>query len=75
MHNAIVIALGKAKPKGGAVSDDSSGALPEESIELDEDENAAAKLAFDAKTPEEYGKALKALFCLFESKEHEEEEY
>lgn len=78
MANAIMIALGKAKrgshgddaehddddrdehDMSDPMADDDDGS----DIDVDEDEMAAGKAAFEAKTPEEYTKALKALIKL-----------
>lgn len=59
MPTGIMAALGKVKPKEAeedveALEDDA------EDIEIDGDEMAAAKAAYDATSPEEYAKALKA---------------
>ncbi len=74
MPNAIMIALGKAKKPPTDESDEEMS--EHDDISLDEDEKAAAKLAFDAKSPEEYGKALKAFvqLCSLNHEEYEEEE-
>lgn len=65
MGNAIMAAFGK-KPKRGMDEEPEIEMVDEEEsdIDLDEDEMAAGKAAFDAKTPEEYTKALKALIKL-----------
>lgn len=81
MANAIMVAIGKAKPKG--MRDEPSERDLEhrmvdeedeaEDIDVDEGEMAAAKAAYDAKSAEEYAKALKAFVQLCYTK-HEEEE-
>lgn len=75
-----MIALGKVKPKPGLAStmrdEESDPDMSEdEDIPLDEEELAAAKLAFTAKSAEEYGKALKAFVQLCsDTYPHDEEE-
>lgn len=74
-----MIALGKAKKPGLAAMDEPSEddvSMSDEDIDIDEDEMAAAKMAFDAKSPEEYAKALKAFVHLcYSQHESSEEEY
>lgn len=64
MHNAIMIALGKAKHPMGD-DEDTEGDSGDESgddISVNKLEMTAAKAAYNAKSEEEYAKALKAFF-------------
>lgn len=83
MPNAIMIALGKVKPKkdkedkglASAMEDEEEDKESSHDIEVDEHEMEAAKEAFNASTPEEYAKALKAFVQLCYSNHEEDEEY
>lgn len=74
MPNAIMIALGKAHPKSDEPSEADLSHHDDEDIEVDGDEMAAAKAAYEAKDAEEYCKALKAFFHLCMMKHEGDEE-
>lgn len=62
MANAIMIALGKAKPKGMGMGGEHADAASEheEDISVADDELEAAKMMREAKSDEDFAKALKA---------------
>lgn len=64
MPNAIMIALGKAKkpPTGDDEDADMESEESGDDISVGKLEMAAAKAAYNAKSEEEYAKALKAFF-------------
>ena len=66
--NAIMIAIGKPKAKHGMgdTHSEPEGDEADSSMDLSDEEKAAAEAAYDADTPEEYGQALKAFikFCM-----------
>lgn len=70
---ALVIAIGKPKSKG---LEPGGGDEPDEDddVDLDEAEMDAAKLAYNAKSPEQYAKALK-LFVKLCYENSEEKDY
>lgn len=81
MKPSLEVIIGKGKPPKGLASsmadDESSPDMHDDDIDVDEDEMDAAKLAYDAKSPEEYAKALKAFvhLCYLKHEDSEKEGY